>query len=83
MLSDSELKRIKMRAEHILSIGRKHGQDSLIYHVLRGDAMDVLSLLEEIEYIKASYLKMKSTDFKLITPAEIKVLLKGSQKDDN
>lgn len=79
MLSEAELKRIKKRAEHILTIGKRYGEDSVLYHVLRGDAIDCMSLLEEIEELKRQYAKVRGTDFKIVSQAEIKALLKASE----
>lgn len=83
MLSESELARIKKRAEHLLALGRKQGQESIIYHVLRGDAIDVLALIEEIQDIKREFARTRRTDFKLITPNEINVLLTQGEGSDS
>lgn len=83
MLTDQELMRIKRRAEHLLTIGKTHGQNSIIYKVLEGDARDVLSLLDEIMDMRRRMYKMRSSDFKLITNDEIKVLLRRHEGGDN
>lgn len=79
-MTKEELLRIRKRAFYLIEVKNQMKADKLLTQLLAGDAADLLNLLEYVECLQRKLKPKEHHNERLLTEAEIAVLLRGGKE---